>query len=114
MKFTVLLAAAVGLASAVPDTHVVHEKREWESSRWVRRGRIADDALLPVRIGLTQTNLDRVHEHLMALSDPKSKTYGQTWTAEEVVEAFKPSDESVKAVKQWLAEEGYISEIDAP
>jgi tripeptidyl-peptidase I len=113
MKFTALLAAAAGLVSAVPDTHVVHEKRQWESSRWVKRGRIADDALLPVRIGLTQTNLDSVHEHLMALSDPKSKKYGQTWTADEVIEAFKPADETVNAVKQWLADEGYISENDA-
>lgn len=110
MRSIALLAVAIGLASAaVPDTHAVHEKRESRSSGWARLDRISPDALLPVRIGLTQTNLDKVHEYLMDLSDPKSKNYGQIWTAEETIEAFKPTDETVNAITQWLSNEGYVA-----
>ncbi|KAH8899002.1 subtilisin-like protein [Thozetella sp. PMI_491] len=42
----------------------------------------------------------------MEVSDPASDKYGQTWTAEEVIDAFRPADETVEAVKQWLAFEG--------
>jgi tripeptidyl-peptidase I len=106
MKLTVLLTWGVGVACAVPDTHIVHEKRDLRSSRWAKRSRIAGDALLPVRIGLTQTNIDKTHQYLMEISDPKSDHFGQLWTPEEVIEAFKPTDETVNAITQWLASEG--------
>jgi tripeptidyl-peptidase-1 len=66
MKFSrFVLAAGLGLTNAVPDTHVVHERRDFQSSRWVKRDRVAEDVILPVRIGLTQTNLDKAHDYLM-------------------------------------------------
>lgn len=62
--------------------------------------------MLPMRVGLTQQNLDSAHEHLMDLSHPASPNYGKHWTADQVVDAFKPSDETVGAVSKWLAEHG--------
>lgn len=59
-----------------------------------------------MRIGLTQSNLDNAHNHLMDVSNPDSPNYGKHWTPEEVVEAFQPSNETVSAVKDWLVEAG--------
>lgn len=39
-------------------------------------------------------------------SDPSSPNYAKHWTAEEVVDMFKPSDDTVSAVKEWLTSFG--------
>jgi tripeptidyl-peptidase-1 len=44
--------------------HVVHE-RAVSTNGWVKLGNINADGLLPVRIALTQQNLDQGHELLM-------------------------------------------------
>lgn len=44
--------------------HVLHEKRS-DSRHWVKRDRVHEDVKLPMRIGLTQSNLDRGDELLM-------------------------------------------------
>ena len=58
--------------------------------------------MLPVRIGLTQNNLDMGHSHLMDVSDPRSPNYGKYWSAEKVHAAFAPSKESINEVRNWL------------
>ncbi|KAF2725604.1 subtilisin-like protein [Polychaeton citri CBS 116435] len=45
----------------------------------------------------------------MDVSDPTSKTFGQHWSQDEVVEMFKPSDESVAEVSEWLRKHGIAS-----
>jgi tripeptidyl-peptidase-1 len=57
--------AAITDAVPAPAPHVVHEKRETLHSRWVKKDRVASHALLPMRIGLTQTGLENAHVHLM-------------------------------------------------
>ena len=57
--------AAGGLAAPTQATHVVHESRHELPSTWVKRSAHEADALLPVRIGLTQGNLDRGYDLLM-------------------------------------------------
>lgn len=39
-------------------------------------------------------------------SDPESPDYGKHYTPEQVVELFKPSDESADVVKKWLVTAG--------
>jgi tripeptidyl-peptidase I len=56
---------AVASAIPVPDTHAVHEERRTLHPRWTKKDRIESHKLLPMRIGLAQTNLDNVYEHLM-------------------------------------------------
>lgn len=43
----------------VPETHVLHERQlpQWTST-WKRSAKVPRDALLPMRIGLKQRNLD--------------------------------------------------------
>jgi tripeptidyl-peptidase I len=95
---------AFSTASPAPIKHVVHEKRDRLPSRWTKRGRA--QGTLPMRIGLVQSNLDKAHDYLMDLSHPGSANYGQHWTSEQVIDAFKPSDDTVDTVKQWLADAG--------
>ncbi|GAB7357186.1 hypothetical protein MBLNU459_g8174t2 [Dothideomycetes sp. NU459] len=59
-----------------------------------------------MRIGLVQTDLHNAYEHLMSVSHPKSPKYGQHWTSDEVIAAFRPSEESENAVRQWLVDNG--------
>ena len=60
-----LLLALASLAAAAPSAvrHVMHEKRE-ESSNWVKLDRVHEHEVLPVRIGLTQSNLDNIDDLL--------------------------------------------------
>lgn len=104
-----LLSALVGIALAVPSprsTHVLHEKRAMEPVDWAKTSRLDADHILPMRFGLTQQNLDMVEEMLATVSHPESPRYGQHFTTAEIVDAFKPSDETIAAVTNWLVDAG--------
>lgn len=118
MRFNILtgvLAALAVAAEAKPlsshhgpraNAHVVHEERPALQGTWEKIYRLPQDARLPVRIGLTQQNLHRAEEFIYDVANPNSPNFGKHWTANEVVEMFKPSRESVDAVMEWLATEG--------
>lgn len=63
MRFQSLFAAfaALSLVQAVPlaSTHSLHQKRDLQSSPWVRRSRVESSAVLPMRIALTQRDLHK-------------------------------------------------------
>ncbi|MCJ1435182.1 hypothetical protein MMC27_004553 [Xylographa pallens] len=101
----VLAATAVALPASV--SYVVHEKRSMLSS-WVARTDVKPNGriILPVRIGLMQSNLDRGHDILMDIADPSSENYGKHWTAKQIADTFAPSQESVDTVVEWLEESG--------
>ncbi|KUJ16192.1 subtilisin-like protein [Mollisia scopiformis] len=103
------LAAQV---AAVPFStrHVVHERREAVPEAWIKRDRIDGAAILPIRIGMTQSNLDKGHDLLMEVSTPGSAKYGKHYTAEEVTEIFAPSQATVDAVREWLVSAGFAAE----
>jgi len=69
MRLTLLSSifalAAAARGAVVPSSHVVHEKRTEPVQTWVKRGRLSPKAILPMKIGLTQRNLERVDEFLM-------------------------------------------------
>ncbi|KAJ5133905.1 Aorsin [Penicillium atrosanguineum] len=97
-----LAIAAVTGAIPAPTKHVLHEKRDKHAYDWIKGARVESDAVLPVRIGLTQNNLEKGDELLMDVSSPSSARYGQYWSAEEVHDMFAPSAEAVDEVRQWL------------
>lgn len=80
-------AAAYALNSA---SHILHEKRSDIPDGWTRRGALDRRAVLPMRIGLKQRNLDMLSEWLSEVSHPQSTKYGQHWSAKDVAEAFAP------------------------
>ena len=72
MRLSLNLAAAAILAAsnvlAVPTpsdlSHVLHETRRRGLVDWEKVGRVDRDIILPVRIGLTQSNLDKGYQLL--------------------------------------------------
>ena len=112
MRFSVIAAVCGVLtgvvASPTPNAkrHVLHERRERLPLNWVRTAELHGSTLLPLRIALTQRNLDKADELLMDVSHPESPNFGNHWTAKQVAEAFAPTDETVRSVLGWLAETG--------
>ena len=112
MRFHLILAAATafGLSvAALPHfnaPHVVHEKREVLQPRWIERDAVVEGRTLPVRIGMTQSNMDQAHSILMDVSDPSSPRYGRHYTTDEVTELFKPSTRTVEQIGEWLKAAG--------
>jgi tripeptidyl-peptidase-1 len=64
--FLLFLAAVVSLAA--PTQHYeLHERRDVIPSTWTEGEKLDGKVSMPVRIGLTQSNLDYGHELLMDL-----------------------------------------------
>jgi tripeptidyl-peptidase-1 len=63
----VVVAAIAAFSNAAPPSirHVIHERRQAPSLDWVKVARIEKTAILPIRIGLTQSNIDKGHDFLM-------------------------------------------------
>ena len=77
----------------------------WEDAR-----RLPGEVPVPLRIALAQQNLHALSDHLLAVSDPDSPTYGAHWSAADVVAAFAPADEARVAVTEWLVDAGFAAE----
>jgi tripeptidyl-peptidase I len=62
-----VVAAVAALVSAAPAPlkHVLHEERSIPPRDWVKGARIEKTAVIPIRIGLTQTNLEKGYDYLM-------------------------------------------------
>lgn len=111
----VLLGPYLG-ALALPTSeginhHVLHEKRSGHvHSSWMRGERVETDAIVPVRIGLKQNNLEHGAERLLAVSHPHSPEFGKHLSAEEVHDLFAPSGDAVEAVREWLVSAGVDTE----
>ena len=85
---TAAAAAFATLSTALPTSanHVVHEKRSGSSNWSPVHGAKPDGRItLPVRIGLTESNLHKGDDILMEVSDPTSDKYGKHLTAQEVM-----------------------------
>jgi len=86
--------------------HVLHERRDVDHAAFVKHSAVPLGRSLPVRIGLTQSNLDVGHDLLMEVSTPGSPKYGQHYSTEEIHDLFAPSIETVEAVSEWLKAAG--------
>ena len=109
IAFATLLAAA----SAAPSPragYVLHERRASEPLDWTQSRRLDPSHVLPMKFGLTQTNLHRLEELLMEVSHPKSPSFGKHWSPEQVIDMFAPSEETIGAVMGWLADAGIAPE----
>lgn len=82
---TAISLAAVAVALPSPANYVVHEKRSGTTS-WSPKDNVKLDGTikLPVRIGLTESNLNLGDGILMDVSDPVSESYGKHLSAQQV------------------------------
>ncbi|KAI0063506.1 subtilisin-like protein [Artomyces pyxidatus] len=110
-SFLQVLALAT-IACAAPSsrsTHVLHEKRAAEPVGWASR-RLESHRVLPIRVGLKQSNMDQLEDMLNSVAHPESESYGQHWTPEKVADFFAPSDNTVEAIKDWLMSSGFTAD----
>jgi tripeptidyl-peptidase I len=102
-----LLSHAQGVRRDVGKT--VHEKRDSDlvaSTRWHPTARLAPTAMIPIRIALTQSNLNVGIDRLLAISHPESTEYGRILAADEVNGLFAANDEAIDTVRGWLIASG--------
>ncbi|KAJ7512566.1 peptidase S8/S53 domain-containing protein [Mycena galericulata] len=106
------LALAVVTAAQAISPSVEHARRNQLPAGWFRARRHAPDAVLPLRFGLTQPNvdMDTLEDLLNDVSHPESPNYGRHWTAARVADHFAPSDEAINAVTSWIADSGFAKE----
>jgi len=72
-----ILTAAITAPIANSRRHVVHERRERLPAHWKRNAKLHGDSYLPMRIALTQSNLDKANEFLVDVSHLESPKYGK-------------------------------------
>ena len=54
--------------------------------KWNRRDvKLSRDTIIPISIGLTQSNIDKGYEFLMDVSHPGSENFGKHWSMEKVI-----------------------------
>jgi tripeptidyl-peptidase-1 len=109
------LYAAVALAIGAhghpaSSPKLTHERRDAVQSHWTKVGRAGANAPITLRIGLKQRNLERADEFMQAISNPRSETYGQHWSAKRVADMFAPTDKAIAKTEQWLLSEGIASD----
>lgn len=63
LSFSLVLAGA--LASPIVTPYALHERRDVLPRGWTKGDRVAREAVLPMRIGLTQRNLHNGYDMLM-------------------------------------------------
>ena len=106
--FVIVSLIVTSLSATLQHAHVIHERRTHSphARGWKLVRRLEPNAFLPLRIGLSHSNIDRLHDELIAVSDPRSPLFGQHWTPERVANFFAPASETVDAVKNWLVDNG--------
>ena len=107
--FIQLAAAVVAVTAAahppVLSKRVVHEARSFAPVGWSLQRRADPNVVVPLKISWTQSNLHKLDEYLLEVSDPESASYGQLWTPARVAQVFRPSKESVDTVHNWLVKD---------
>lgn len=82
---------------------VKHESRAFLPAKWEQSHRAPANTELPLRIALAQPNLDHIGDFLLDVSHPDSANYGNHWSAAKVAEIFRPSDQAVQDIREWLS-----------
>ncbi|CDO69677.1 hypothetical protein BN946_scf184851.g65 [Trametes cinnabarina] len=65
-------------------------------------------------LGLTAANIDGLHAALYDVSDPKSANYGKHLSKTEVEAFVAPKPDTMKAVTDWLTQQGIYPKVISP
>ncbi|KAI1178603.1 subtilisin-like protein [Nemania sp. FL0916] len=110
MKTQSLLCAFVALLQSVAEgKNVLVESLPEVPTGWTKLRDASGDQLMKLRIALEQPNLAQFEQTLYDISTPQHVLYGQHLSREEVQHLVKPTDESTKAVLNWLRSAGIAS-----
>jgi tripeptidyl-peptidase-1 len=66
-NFVIIVSILASFTHTAPSPikHALHEKRETPAYDWIKVSRVESTAILPIRIGLSQGNLEQGHDMLM-------------------------------------------------
>lgn len=93
------LGVRLGVETVNPTfVRTVHDKG------YVKHARADPDAMLKLTLAVKQTNLAKLENVLMDVSDPRSANYGKHLSHRESRELIRPEAKSVQAVLDWLSE----------
>ncbi|KIY62913.1 family S53 protease [Cylindrobasidium torrendii FP15055 ss-10] len=93
--------ASVALAS------VVRESLNEPPAGWAQTSlKAVSEPTVNLRVGLKAKNASGLEDRLYAVSSPKSASYGQYLSKDQVKEYMSPSDDSITAVQSWLEANG--------
>ncbi|KAJ7685503.1 peptidase S8/S53 domain-containing protein [Mycena polygramma] len=101
-----LSLALVVYAGPQLSPYLVHEKRTDVPDGWAHSHKVEGSSILPLRIGLTQPNIESIDQFINDVAHPDSPSYGKHWTPAEVAAKFAPTEESIEAVREWLIASG--------
>lgn len=107
---SLILLSVITRAAVIPSQHEIHERRSASPQGWKRGSRLEKHVALPVRIALTQSNMEALHDYLMQVSEPSSSQYGKHWTVDKVRDMFAPSQDTREKVTNWLVDSGISSQ----
>lgn len=112
----VAMVAASGASERVEveshvDGHHAHMARIFRKG-WRKHAHPSNKVMqkLDLVVAVKQGNTEKLTAELMAVSDPRSKRYGQHLSQAEVDALTAPTDEAVRAVTQWLESAGLSPE----
>jgi tripeptidyl-peptidase I len=107
-----LSLSLIGFAIAGPhlSPYILHEKRRHVPPGWSHSHRVSQLGVLPLRLGLTQSNIDSIEDYLLDVSAPDSPNYGKHWSPAKVAETFAPSRDTIDTVRNWLIDNGIARE----
>ncbi|KAJ6592414.1 family S53 protease [Mycena capillaripes] len=114
---TSFFASLLLLAGAKPTGHramAVHEWRAEPARGFVRSSAAHAETSLMLRIALKQTDIAGLETALYKVSNTDSDLYGKHLSAEEVAAFVKPTDETLAAVSEWLAEHNITAKPVTP
>eukprot|EP01084_Bolivina_argentea_P043403 79965_1 len=120
-----LLILTAIIIFALPKQHRDHQSVQWISmeqahsrkthipSTWALKQECDDDHAFIITLALKQQNTDKLDSHIAEVSDPSnSATFHQYWTPEQVRSYFKPSEETLQSVLDWLESNGFTTDND--
>jgi hypothetical protein len=73
---------------------------------WIQSRRLEARDIIPLRVGLRQQNLHKLDELLLSTSHPESPTYGEHFSAAQIIDTFAPLHKTIRAVRNWITDAG--------
>ncbi|EMD39042.1 hypothetical protein CERSUDRAFT_112730 [Gelatoporia subvermispora B] len=104
--FLIAAFSLVAHSSPLIPRRIPHETRRAAPFGWQPVRRAEPSTILPLRIGLAQSNIADLEFYLSDVSHPDSPNYGKHWNAAQVTDKFRPAAEAVETVRAWLSESG--------
>jgi len=117
VKILHLFAGAAGAAAAGAAAVGVVELEPQHAGvpvGWQSQGRAKGSAELELIFAVKQTNLDKLHDTLSRVSDPRHADYGRHLSNDEVHALVAPAPASLGAVRAFLAAHGVASDALTP